>query len=138
MIQEPVSTEDGAALFVRGIALWIALLGLSYLAAGLVMVSLLHHAPEGTEGAWFKLPLGMSEGELLRSALAISAAALFSSIQLFRRKASGRIVGTLFLLAAAGWALWRSYLYQAELMSIVTAGINLWFASVLWRTRSHQ
>jgi hypothetical protein len=109
-----------------------------YLVAGLVMVNLLHRRPAGSDGPLFQLPRGVSEDELLQSALAVAAAALLSNIQLFRHKTSGRIMGTICLVAAAGWALWRSYLYQAELLSIVTAGLNLWFAFLLWRPRSEQ
>jgi xanthine/uracil/vitamin C permease (AzgA family) len=138
MTLEPASADDGRVVLVRGIALWIALLGLSYLVAGLVMINLLHRRPAGSDAPLFQLPLGMSEGELLQSAVVIAATALFSSIQLFRLKTSGRILATFFLVAAAGWALWRSYLYQAELLSIVTAGLDLWFAFLLWRTRSEQ
>jgi hypothetical protein len=118
---------------VRGIALWIALLGLSYLAAGLAMVFLLQHAPAENDSPWFPLPGGMSAADLLKGALFISGTALFSSVQLFRLKKSGRVLCSLFLLAAAGWSLWKSYLYGADVMPILTAGINLWFTSLLWR-----
>jgi hypothetical protein len=116
---------------VRGIALWIALLGLSCLAAALVMIFLLQHGE--TDSPWFQLPGGMSAGNLLKGALFISATALFSSVQLFRLKQSGRVMGSLFLVAAAGWALWKSYLNGIEVMPILTAGINLWFTTLLWR-----
>jgi hypothetical protein len=120
-------------VLVRGIALWIALLGLSHLAAALVMVILRQHVPAETDSPWFQLPGGVSAGELLNGALLISGAALFSSVQLFRFKKSGRVMGSLFLLAAAGWALWKSYLYGADVLPIVTAGINVWLSSLLWR-----
>ena len=133
MTPSAASAEGGPAVLVRGIALWIALLGLSYLASGLVMINLLHHPPAGTDTPWFQLPWGMSERELLKGALLIAAAAMVSSVQLFRLKKSGQILGTLFLLAAGGWALWNNYLYEAQVMPLITAGINLWLASLLWR-----
>ena len=118
---------------MRGVALWLGMLGLFYLAISLALVDAFHHPPRETDVPWLSLPWGLSEGELLTGATIVALSALASSALLWLLTPLGRITTTIVLVGLAGWALW--VISTAEFASgpLAFAAFNTWLASTLWR-----
>jgi len=134
-LTRPVSApRHAAAGFIRGVALWLLILGLAYLGFGLALVDAYHHPPRGTDVPWLSLPWGLSEGQLLSGAMAMAFAALASSVLLWRLTRVGRLMSTLLLLGVAGWAVWVVCTIEFALGPLAFAGTNVWLASILWRS----
>lgn len=118
---------------MRGVAAWIAFLGLSYVVVALVLIDavpMLARLPG--DPASPGLPWSLTARELLVGAGALAALALATAIQLWRMVPSGRMLGVVFLLSVAMWAGFQAW-STGDAMSWAFSGLNVWFGTFLLR-----
>jgi len=117
----------GTAVFVRGVAAWIALVGLADIFLALVWIDAGRSLPEV-----IRLPWSLTPRQLLLGGLAMGILALVTAAQLWRLVPSGRALGVVFLGIVSIWAAIEVY-ESPDAMSGIFAALNAWLAAQLLR-----
>jgi len=119
-------------VFIRGVALWIAILGLGYLELALALVDARHSL--GYYVARFstypidvmpiELPWPISEKQMLYGAAVLAGLAWLSAVLLWRLMQVGRVSSVGYLALLSGYAAWVLITEAFSAMGLIFALIN--------------
>ncbi len=123
---------QGAAVFVRGAAAWILVLGLAYSIAALTLVDADRAVQSWPDVQWPGLPWGLTSRQLLLATGILAMLSFLSAFLLWRLTPSGRVIGAAYLAVIGGYALATAWL-ETDLTGLAFGVFNLWLVTVLLR-----